>query len=90
MPLETGVGGPDEDPAAIFVTDHLVGRGGADLVQFNGRQHLPAAAALAAAQLRRPVASGGGADLVVEGEEVCGHVGDHGGAGGSGKGDVPR
>ena len=49
-----------QDPAALLVAHHLVGRGAADLVQLHGRQHLPAAAALAAAQRPpRPTAAGG-------------------------------
>src|SRR6185437_1006000 len=51
--LQAGVGGPDKDPAAFLVADHLGGRGAAELVRLHGREHLPAAAALAAAQRRR-------------------------------------
>src|SRR5690348_4529915 len=86
--LQAGVGGPDEDPAAFLVADDLVRRGAADLVQLHGREHLPAAAALAAAQRRRGDAADARADLVVQGQEVGRDVGDDRGAGGGGLGGL--
>src|SRR5688500_20306687 len=66
---QAGLGGPDEDPAAVLAAQHLVRIGVADGGQLRTVELDPAPLARARLQQRCPGAAGLGADAVVERQE---------------------